>query len=727
MPAKPPSDWIHTSTHLVEELLVSLNTQSDIKSGSFEAKLKLILTQIHKIFPNSGCGLFFFDPENNSFHLCDAVINDLDASDFPESLAREAALRKHLTVSTELPPSLFLPETSNRVACTLLDRDELIGMLVVDLHNHLPMTNEQKSILIILSQLISAEMRTNKNQKTLQADLERKSEELVQLRKAGLVISSRLELKETLDSILRMAMEVTCARYGIFRLTDHSGKNLITTTFAGESLSNPITKTLEVGGNTITGWVAEHRTPICIPDLRQHPWQEMYYPLVAMLEMRSELAVPLIGASGRLEGVLNLESPEVGGFNDQDSHLLQSLATQAVIAIQETKLLDALRGIAGILLEQPTLQALDQIVDHAQELVNSNTCSIWLVQSDQVQRLAWVGEENPPDLLPLFDSIPGRVVQDRTIISGSIEETGHFPGLSDTSMFLAVPLLTADERGAFGALVVTFAQGHNDSHELSDWDRKVLQNLAQYASLAIQNARRQEELQAVREKQAIAETFAMVGDITANVLHQLNNKLGTIPVRIQGIRYKREKIIRDDDYIRRNLEEIKSSANEAMESVRLNLSNLRPIDVTAVGVNDSAQTAIHDLNIPSGIEIHLNRLDLLPPVRSGSRSLVLIFQNLIENAIEAIGTVGYIEISGDRDGKKVVISVKDSGPGIPTQIQTKIFDANFTHRNNPVGSKLGFGLWWVRTLLLRQGGSIRVESDGKHGSTFTLTIPVYEG
>ena len=48
----------------------------------------------------------------------------------------------------------------------------------------------------------------------------------------------------------------------------------------------------------------------------------------------AEFAVPLINAGGRVEGVLNLESPQVGAFSEQDSHLLQTLATQAVIAIQ---------------------------------------------------------------------------------------------------------------------------------------------------------------------------------------------------------------------------------------------------------------------------------------------------------------------------------------------------------------------------------------------------------
>jgi len=66
-------------------------------------------------------------------------------------------------------------------------------------------------------------------------DLARKEEELSRLRRAGLLISSRVRLEETLESILQMAMEVTGAHYGIFRLVDKRGQTLNTRAVAGET------------------------------------------------------------------------------------------------------------------------------------------------------------------------------------------------------------------------------------------------------------------------------------------------------------------------------------------------------------------------------------------------------------------------------------------------------------------------------------------------------------
>ncbi len=107
--------------------------------------------------------------------------------------------------------------------------------------------------------------------------------------------------------------------------------------------------------------------------------------------MRSELAVPLINASGRLEGVLNLESPNLGAFSEADNHMLQSLATYAITAIQEVRLLDALQEIAQLLLSQPCQKVLDHLAAVANDLLNSSSSAIWLMTNDELTltRIQW--------------------------------------------------------------------------------------------------------------------------------------------------------------------------------------------------------------------------------------------------------------------------------------------------------------------------------------------------
>jgi len=75
----------------------------------------------------------------------------------------------------------------------------------------------------------------------------------------------------------------------------------------------------------------------------------------------------------------------------------------------------------------------------------------------------------------------------------------------------------------------------------------------------------------------------------------------------------------------------------------------------------------------------------------------------------------------------VEITVSDSGPGIPPELHSRIFELNYSGRGQARQGKLGFGLWWVKTVMARLGGSITVESDGQQGTTFRLRLPAAGG
>ena len=83
-----------------------------------------------------------------------------------------------------------------------------------------------------------------------------------------------------------------------------------------------------------------------------------------------------------------------------------------------------------------------------------------------------------------------------------------------------------------------------------------------------------------------------------------------------------------------------------------------------------------------------------------------------------------IVIQGASSSEWVEVSISDNGPGIPPEIQNQIFELNYSGRVSAHPGKLGFGLWWVKTLMTRLGGSVVVESDGQHGTTFRLRLPV---
>jgi len=160
--------------------------------------------------------------------------------------------------------------------------------------------------------------------------------------------------------------------------------------------------------------------------------------------------------------------------------------------------------------------------------------------------------------------------------------------------------------------------------------------------------------------------------------------------------------------------------------VQENLSHLRPIRMEKVRIAACISEAIHAVQVSQNIQINVDGLDDLPMVTAGGQSLILVFKNLIENANVAMNGNGSITIRGLTVSEWVEISIIDNGPGIPPELHNQIFELNFSGRAGAHPGKLGFGLWWVKTLMTRLGGSVIVESDGQHGATFVLRLPRVE-
>ena len=133
--------------------------------------------------------------------------------------------------------------------------------------------------------------------------------------------------------------------------------------------------------------------------------------------------------------------------------------------------------------------------------------------------------------------------------------------------------------------------------------------------------------------------------------------------------------------------------------------------------------AINEMKLPSSIYIRTEALDSLPVVMAGGNTLSLVFTNLLDNAADAMEGQGVITITGSASDTWVDISIADNGPGIPPHLHDHIFELDFSGRGASRPGKLGFGLWWVKTLMTRLGGFVSVESDGVHGTTFQLRLP----
>lgn len=143
---------------------------------------------------------------------------------------------------------------------------------------------------------------------------------------------------------------------------------------------------------------------------------------------------------------------------------------------------------------------------------------------------------------------------------------------------------------------------------------------------------------------------------------------------------------------------------------------IQEIDLTS-GIKDTLILLKHKLR---GIEVMLDFDPDLATVEASGRDLNQVWTNLIDNAADALDGSGMLTIKASNQSGAVVVSVADTGPGIPDEIAARIFDPFYTTKEPGKGT--GLGLHTVHTILKRIGGEIEVDSSGS-GTTFTVSIP----
>ena len=117
-------------------------------------------------------------------------------------------------------------------------------------------------------------------------------------------------------------------------------------------------------------------------------------------------------------------------------------------------------------------------------------------------------------------------------------------------------------------------------------------------------------------------------------------------------------------------------------------------------------------------------LDLGLPDMDGIQVII----NLVDNAIKYTQPGSNIEIHSAQQGKWVVVSVSDDGPGIDDSQKPKVFDMFYSGANKIADSRrsLGLGLSLCRSIVNAHGGTISVADNAPHGAVFTFTLPAGE-
>ncbi len=245
------------------------------------------------------------------------------------------------------------------------------------------------------------------------------------------------------------------------------------------------------------------------------------------------------------------------------------------------------------------------------------------------------------------------------------------------------------------------------------------------------------ERRQVQERLLATERLASLGTLAAGVAHEINNPLAYILSNLNYVNEELTELVKGGGALEG------SRANDLLEALRETLTGghrVRDIvrDLRYLSRGGSEQQAPVDVHtiLDSCVNMawseykHRARLvkdyGALPLVTGNVSRLGQVFLNLLINAAQAIplepSRLGEIRLSTRYEEDAVVVSVQDTGVGIPSENLDRLFDPFFTTK--PVGVGTGLGLSICQGIVSGMGGRITVESQPGLGSTFRIILPV---
>jgi PAS domain S-box-containing protein len=228
------------------------------------------------------------------------------------------------------------------------------------------------------------------------------------------------------------------------------------------------------------------------------------------------------------------------------------------------------------------------------------------------------------------------------------------------------------------------------------------------------------------------ERLATVGTLAAGVGHEINNPLAYVIGNVDFALDELRAIAGLSPSGRlREIIEVLGEAREGAERIRKIVRGLRSlaredIALHRVDVRSAVETALsmsaHEVKHRATVHVSV---DEVPAVHADESRLTQVLVNLVVNAAQGFGVAdpgaNVIIVTATRHAGRVSITVKDNGPGIPSQLQRWVFDPFFTTK--PVGQGTGLGLSVSRSIIDTMGGELTLESTPGAGSSFTIVLP----
>ncbi len=485
--------------------------------------------------------------------------------------------------------------------------------------------------------------------------------------------------------------------------------------------------------------------PLNVPDVTQDP---RYIAFLDDAVIRSELCVPM-KAGEQVIGILNLESIHPHAFGPDEEQLLQTLADQIAVAIQNARLYTRVQRNARELAALNTAMhamasnldldtVLRQTMVEVGALLEAEDASVLLYDegANELIFAAVAAGSSAETLLeqriPADAGIAGWAVQHReALLVDDAQRDPRFYQAIDgvtgmtTRSLLAVPLIVKGE--VIGVIeVINKGQGAFTHHDL-----EILEALSSSAGIAIENARLyhdlQEQMRIQQKTQAQlihSEKMTALGRLVASLAHEINNPLqsiqGCLTLADEEMDYEMrpEKLRRYLDVAEGEIERIATIVRRVRDFHRPAPQEQRPTDLHAA--LESVLELTRKQLQHNDVTVTRAWSENVPEIMANVDHLKQVFLNLILNAVDAMPEGGALRIHTWVEGAWVHLAFEDTGVGMPPDVVEQLFEPFFTTK--PQGSGLGLSISYG--IIESHEGRILVKSQPGVGTTFTLMLPV---
>ncbi|MEF3272990.1 MAG: response regulator [Chloroflexus sp.] len=465
--------------------------------------------------------------------------------------------------------------------------------------------------------------------------------------------------------------------------------------------------TLVPVAQSLSGWVIRHRQPLLIDaQMHESPWFAELSQYLLAPELTTALSVPIM-AGERILGVLNAAKATLhAAFTIADQELLQLLAGQAAVALENARL------YSEVSRSEARYRALLRHASDAVLLLDATGATVLDANLALARLSGYRSEElltlEPQRLLPALPQLLDVAVNGRSeqheIETMLCTSAGH-----ETPVAVSVSVVPDGEQQLF--LVI---------------------------------ARDISERQRMARELAQAEKLAAIGRLSASMAHEINNPLQALSSTVRLLRNQDLPPERRDLYLSKaaaELDGLIQRVQRILDISRPNLDGRRLVDINQIIMD--VVTSYQPIMASRGIQWVSELAPTLPWVKAVSSHLKQVCQTLVQNAIEAMPRGGVLRVrtylrpaegepdralfwrtgSGNRQSlldAAVVFEISDTGVGIAQEEVPKIFEPFYSTRFDG----LGLGLPICYSIVDFHGGELLVHSRPNEGTTFRVVLPV---